>query len=41
MLTTLAGLAVGTGLLALKGFALFLMVLGAMDLYHHIKENKR
>lgn len=37
MLTAAAGLVVGLALLALKGLALFLMVLGAIDLYSHIK----
>jgi hypothetical protein len=30
----------GLGLLGLKAFALFLMVLGAIDLWTHIKEKE-
>ena len=37
MITVAAGLIVGLALLALKGLALFLMVLGATDLYSHFK----
>ena len=40
MITVAGGLIVGLALLAIKGVALFLMVLGAMDIYYHIKENK-
>lgn len=35
MIETAGALAIGLGLMALKGFALFLMVLGAIDLYGH------
>ena len=38
MITLTAGLVVGLALLAFKGLALFLMVLGAIDLYSHFKE---
>lgn len=37
MITVAAGLVVGLALLAAKGLALFLMVLGAIDLYSHFK----
>ena len=37
MITAAAGLVVGLAILALKGLALFLMVLGAIDLYSHVK----
>jgi len=37
MITLTGGLIVGLALLAIKGLALFLMVLGAIDLYSHIK----
>lgn len=41
MLTTLIQLVAGLSILAAQGFALFLMVLGAIDLYTHIKERGR
>jgi len=37
MITTAAGLVVGLALLAAKGLALFLMILGAIDIYSHVK----
>lgn len=37
MITLTGGLIVGLALLALKGLALFLMILGAIDIYYHIK----
>jgi hypothetical protein len=33
-------LVAGLGLLGIKAFALFLMVLGAIDLYTHIKDRE-
>lgn len=38
MIATAGALAIGLGLMALKGFALFLMVLGAIDLWTHYKQ---
>lgn len=40
MITTLAGLGAGLAILAGESFALFLMVLGAIDLYGHIQQKK-
>lgn len=40
MIETAGALAIGLGLMALKGFAFFLMVLGAIDLWTHIKERE-
>ena len=37
MIAAAAGLCVGVAILAAKGFALLLMVLGAIDLYSHFK----
>lgn len=37
MITLAGGLVVGLALLALKGLALFLMILGAIDIYSHVK----
>ena len=41
MTTTLAGLAVGLGILAGESFLLFLLILGAIELHTHIKERGR
>lgn len=38
MLETAGALAIGLAILAGKGFALFLMVLGAIDLWTHYKQ---
>lgn len=40
MIATAGALAIGLGLMVLKGFGLFLMVLGAIDLHGHIKERE-
>lgn len=37
MITLAGGLVVGLALLAIKGLALFLMILGAIDIYLHVK----
>ena len=41
MITLAGDLMIGLALMALKGLALFLIVLGAIDIYYHIKESKR
>jgi len=37
MITLAGGLMVGLALLAIKGLALFLIILGVIDIYYHIK----
>jgi len=37
MITLTGGLIVGLALIALKVLALFLMILGAIDIYYHVK----
>ena len=40
MIRTSFDLAAGLAILAVEGFALFLMILGAIDLHGHIKEKR-
>lgn len=40
MISAAAGLVVGIGILLVEGFALFLMVLGAIDLWGHIQSKR-
>lgn len=40
MIETAGALAIGLALLAVKGLALLLMILGAIDLWTHYKEER-
>jgi uncharacterized Tic20 family protein len=40
MITLIGSLIVGLAIMALQVLALFLMILGAIDIYYHVKEKK-